>query len=102
MRRLALFQEQTSQLPDKLDEVLLHPVVTRLLDMLARGQLKVAKRAPEETNTNENKKNQNKKKQSRRRSTNVQTTTLDQKPKLAHGVADNINEHLRTTCQHRC
>jgi hypothetical protein len=56
MRRLALFQQQTSQLPDKLDEVLLHPVVTRLLDMLARGQSKVAKRAPEETNTNENKK----------------------------------------------
>ncbi len=50
-----MFQEQTSQLPDKLDEVLLHPVLTRLLDMLARGQSKVAKRAPEETNTNENK-----------------------------------------------
>jgi hypothetical protein len=63
MRRLALFQEQTSQLPDKLDEVLLHPVVTRLLDMLARGQSKVAERAPEETNTNENKKKEKKKKE---------------------------------------
>jgi hypothetical protein len=59
MRRLALFQEQTSQLPDKLDEVLLHPVVTRLLDILARRQSKVAKTAPEETNTNENKKKKN-------------------------------------------
>jgi hypothetical protein len=65
MRRLALFQEQTSQLPDKLDEVLLHPVVTRLLDMIACRQSKVAKTAPEETNTNENKKK--KKNQSRRR-----------------------------------
>jgi hypothetical protein len=60
MRRLALFQEQTSQLPDKLDEVLLHPVVTRLLDILARRQSKVAKTAPEETNTNENKKKKKK------------------------------------------
>jgi hypothetical protein len=60
MRRLALFHEQTSHLPDKLDEVLLHPVVTRLLDMLARGQSKVAKRAPAETNTNENKKKKKK------------------------------------------
>jgi hypothetical protein len=75
MRRLALFQEQTSQLPDKLDEVLLHPVVTRLL---ARGQSKVAKRAPAETNTNENKKKKKRKKEKKRNSLDVVQQTFKQ------------------------
>lgn len=72
-----MFQEQTSQLPDKLDEVLLHPVVTRLIDMLARGQSKVAKRAPEETNINENKPKKKKKKK-RRDSVDVVQQTFKQ------------------------